>query len=150
MNPQPISENNETTQFGGFWIRVGAYFIDLVVLIVPTLLVSFLVVSVYATRGQAMIEIIDLISSLIIWWIYFAILHSSKWQASIGKKVVGLKVSDKSGNRISFARATGRYFATILSTVTFCIGYMMVGWTKNKQGLHDMIAETYVIRSENS
>lgn len=153
MNQQPTNEINGATQFGGFWIRVGAYFIDLVVLIIPVLLVSFLFRSVTPAADemeQAIVELMDSILSLIIWWVYFAVLHSSQWQASVGKKVVGLKVVDEKGNRISFGRATGRYFAEFLSALILCIGYMMVGWTKKKQGLHDMIAGTYVIRSENA
>ena len=153
MNQQPTSESNEATRFGGFWIRVGAYFIDLVVLIIPVLLISFLFRSVNPVADemeQAIVEFMDSMLSLVVWWVYFAVLHSSKWQASVGKKAVGLKVVDENGNRISFGRATGRHFADYLSMLIFCIGYMMVGWTKKKQGLHDMIAGTYVIRSENA
>ena len=153
MNQQPTGESNEATRFGGFWIRVGAYFIDSVVLTIPVLLISFLFRSVNPAADeteQAIVEFVDFIQSQIVWWIYFAVLHSSKWQASVGKKAVGLKVVDENGNRISFGRATGRYFAEFLSALILCIGYMMVGWTKKKQGLHDMIAGTYVIRSENA
>ncbi|MBP7827827.1 MAG: RDD family protein [Verrucomicrobia bacterium] len=153
MNHQPTNEMNEATQFGGFWIRVGAYFIDVVVLIIPLLLISFLFRSVTPAADemeQAIVEIMDSILSLVVWWVYFAVLHSSKWQASIGKKAVGLKVVDENGNRISFGRATGRYFAEFLSALILGIGYMMVGWTKKKQGLHDMIAGTFVIKAENA
>jgi len=62
------------------------------------------------------------------------------------KKALDLKVIDKNGNRISFGRAAGRYFAKIISGLTILIGYMMVDWTKRKKGLHDMIAGTLVIR----
>ena len=86
--------------------------------------------------------------NLIIWWVYFAVLHSSVWQASVGKKVLGLKVTDLEGRRISFGRATGRYFAGILSALLLCVGYMMVGWTQKKQGLHDKIAGTYVVKEK--
>ena len=153
MNQQPTNEINGSTQFGGFWIRVGAYFIDLVVLIIPILLISFLVRAVTPAADemeQVIVEVMDSILSLVVWWIYFAVLHSSKWQATVGKKAVGLKVVDENGNRISFGRATGRYFAEFISALILAIGYMMVGWTKKKQGLHDMIAGTYVIKSENA
>ncbi|MCG8345837.1 MAG: RDD family protein [Chlorobiales bacterium] len=152
MTQQPTNEINEATQFGGFWIRVGAYFIDAVVLMIPVLLISFLYRSVTLAADemeQAIVEFMDFSLKTIVWWVYCAVLHSSKWQATVGKKVVGLKVVDEKGNRISFGRATGRYFATFLSTLILGIGYLMVGWTKKKQGLHDMIAGTYVIRSEN-
>lgn len=153
MNNQQTNEIDVATQFAGFWIRVGAYFIDLVVMIIPVLLISFLFRSVTPAANeieQAIVEFMDSILSLIVWWIYFAVLHSSQWQASVGKKAVGLRVVDEKGGRISFGRATGRYFAAFLSALILCIGYMMVGWTKKRQGLHDMIAGTYVIKSENA
>lgn len=149
MNEIVSNEINEDTEFGGFWIRVGAYFIDVVVLIIPLLLISFLFRAASPANDQLEMAIVDLIDSflsLIVWWIYFAVMHSSEWQATVGKRVVGLKVVDENGNRISFGRATGRYFAELLSGLILLIGYMMVGWTKRKQGLHDMIANTYVVK----
>lgn len=151
MNETVSNEINEDTEFGGFWIRVGAYFIDLVVLIIPVLLISFLFRAVTPASDElelAIVDVMDSFLSIIVWWIYFAVMNSSEWQATVGKRVVGLKVVDENGNRISFGRATGRYFAEILSGLILLIGYMMVGWTKRKQGLHDMIASTYVVKAK--
>ncbi len=152
MNQQPAHEIQigQATRFGGFWIRVGAYFIDMIVLIIPVLLISFLFRSVIPVDDEVslmIVEVVDSILSLIVWWVYAAVLHSSEWQATVGKRVVGLKVVDVRGNRISFGRATGRYFAEFISALILFIGYMMVGWTQKKQGLHDMIAGTYVIKA---
>jgi uncharacterized RDD family membrane protein YckC len=58
----------------------------------------------------------------------------------------GMKVTDENGNRITFARATGRYFGEYLSALTLFIGYMMAGWTERKQALHDLLAGTLVVR----
>jgi uncharacterized RDD family membrane protein YckC len=58
--------------------------------------------------------------------------------------IFGMKVTDLHGNRISFARATGRHFAKILSTMILFIGFIMVGFTERKQGLHDILAGTLV------
>jgi len=80
-------------------------------------------------------------------WIYFASLESSASQATLGKRMLGLKVADLSGGRISFGRATGRYFAKILSGVILLIGYIMAGFTEKKQALHDMLAGTLVLRT---
>ena len=79
-------------------------------------------------------------------WIYEAVMESSSRQATLGKMAMGLKVTDEQGRRISFARATGRYFSKIISSF-FLIGYIMVGFTARKQGLHDMIAGTLVTRT---
>jgi uncharacterized RDD family membrane protein YckC len=74
-------------------------------------------------------------------------MESSSYQATLGKMVCGMKVTDLSGNRISFERATGRHFAKYLSGLILCIGYIMVGFTERKQGLHDLLAGTLVFRS---
>jgi uncharacterized RDD family membrane protein YckC len=73
-------------------------------------------------------------------------MESSSWQATLGKKAVGIVVTDLDGNRISFARAFGRYFAKLISLITLCIGYMMAGFTEKKQCLHDMICGTLVVK----
>ena len=79
-------------------------------------------------------------------WLYYALMESSKYQATLGKMAVGARVTDLEGNRISFARATGRYFAKIISGMILMIGYIMAGFTEKKQALHDMIANTLVIK----
>ena len=150
---QPTTEINEATQFAGFWIRVGAYFIDMVLLLIPNLLISFLYRSIApSTNAIEMVfrDIFPVCLSMIVWWIYYAVLYSSVWQASVGKKVLGLKVVGKNGDRISFGRATGRYASYVVSGLICGIGYMMIGWTKKKRGLHDMIAGTYVIKANNA
>ena len=79
-------------------------------------------------------------------WLYFAMLESGKSQATVGKRVLGLQVTDRQGVRVSFGRATGRFFAKLISALPFDIGFMMAGWTQRKQALHDMIADTLVVR----
>ena len=66
------------------------------------------------------------------------------------KKALGLSVTDLSGNRIGFGRATGRYFAKILSGLILLIGFIMVAFTQRKQGLHDMLAGTLVYKASPS
>jgi uncharacterized RDD family membrane protein YckC len=79
-------------------------------------------------------------------WIYYAALESSAWQATLGKKVLGLRVTDLAGNRISFARASGRFFGMILSGMILGIGFLMAGFTARKQALHDILAGCLVLR----
>jgi len=79
-------------------------------------------------------------------WLYEAFMESSSYQATLGKMIFGMKVTDLNGNRISFERATGRHFAKWLSGMILCIGYIMVGFTDRKQGLHDLLAGTLVRR----
>ena len=81
-------------------------------------------------------------------WLYHACLESSSAQATIGQRAVHLTVTDGSGQRISFGRASGRFFASLLSGVILGIGYLMVAFTQRKQGLHDMVSGCVVLRSE--
>ncbi|MGA9497765.1 MAG: RDD family protein, partial [Terriglobales bacterium] len=79
-------------------------------------------------------------------WLYEAFMESSSYQATLGKMIFGMKVTDLYGNRISFGRATGRHFAKWLSGMILGIGYIMVAFTERKQGLHDLLAGTLVRR----
>jgi uncharacterized RDD family membrane protein YckC len=75
---------------------------------------------------------------------YFSFLESSHWQATIGKKICGILVTDLNGNRLSISRAMGRYVAKFASAITLLMGFVMIAITSDRQGLHDMIAGTYV------
>ena len=98
---------------------------------------------------------IHLVRGIVIWtmflcagWIYEAAMESSSKQATLGKMALRLKVTDEHGSRISFARASARYFSKILSRMILMIGYIMAGFTARKQALHDMIAGTLVVRTQ--
>lgn len=84
--------------------------------------------------------------STLINWLYFALMESSGRQATLGKMALGIVVTDLNGDKIGFGRATGRYFAKILSGLILFIGFIMVAFTQKKQGLHDMIAGTLVVK----
>ena len=79
---------------------------------------------------------------LFIYWIVF---ESSVWQASLGKKILGIKVTTITGNRPTIFQAIARNLLKILSGITLFIGFMMAGWTSNKQALHDKISNMLVI-----
>jgi uncharacterized RDD family membrane protein YckC len=72
-------------------------------------------------------------------------MESSTSQATIGKMLMGIKVTDMNGHRISFARASGRFFGKALSKLIVYIGFIMAAFTEKKQGLHDILAKTLVI-----
>lgn len=135
--------------YGGFWIRVGAYAIDTVVMLIPVLIVRRLTFATLPSNmPYAFANFISSINQCMTWWVYFAVLESSTWQATLGKMVCGLIVVDEYDNRISLARATGRYFAQILSGLILGIGFIMVGFTRRKQGLHDFLAGTLVVKGQ--
>ena len=136
-------------QYGGFWVRVVAYIIDIVLLGLAGGVISVVFggASDLSDPASAPSLLLNLIS-LVLGVAYFAGLESSQWQATVGKKAMGLVVTDTNGNRISFLRALGRYFSKILSGLILGIGYIMVAFTERKQGLHDMIASTLVVKGE--
>jgi uncharacterized RDD family membrane protein YckC len=83
---------------------------------------------------------------VVLTWLYFAGLESSAWQATLGKRATRLQVTDRTGRRLSFGRATGRFFAKAISAITLLIGYLVAAFTPRKQALHDLIAGTVVVR----
>jgi uncharacterized RDD family membrane protein YckC len=142
--------------YGGFWIRVVAAIIDAIILRVVVAPVGIMFGGLGLAGGMmggiphigmgllgSGITIILLVFGS---WLYEAFLESSSYQATLGKMIFGMKVTDLAGHRISFARATGRHFAKWLSGMILCIGYIMVGFTERKQGLHDLLAGTLVRR----
>jgi uncharacterized RDD family membrane protein YckC len=119
--------------YAGFWMRVGAYILDSLILCIPCTM-FFFVLFIFAWPF--------LIVGI---WLYFGLQESSVYQATLGKRALNIYVTDMYGRRITFGQATGRYFAKILSGI-LCIGYIMVAFTERKQGLHDLLAGTLVMR----
>jgi uncharacterized RDD family membrane protein YckC len=146
-----------TTHYAGFWIRFVAVMIDALALgIVVWPISGILALMIGAAGNQVNMPGIGihLVRGIVIWslfifagWIYEAGLESSSKQATLGKMALGLKVTDEKGQRISFARASGRFFSKLLSRMILFIGYIMAGFTARKQALHDMIAGTLVVRA---
>lgn len=146
----------QTPNYASFWQRVGAYLIDFLLITAVTcpLGMAMGAFAAIAQRGGdegaqvmslAMQMIVNVIS-IVAGWLYFALLESSSWQGSVGKKVLGLRVTDEYGNRIGFGRATGRHFAKIISSLICLIGFIMAAFTEKQQALHDMIAGTLVLQ----
>jgi uncharacterized RDD family membrane protein YckC len=152
--------------YAGFWIRLAAYFIDGVILGIPfgllVIILMFLLggfglmmrrnpVDPRAAAALAGPLILGLLLGMLFFvglqWLYFAGMESSERQATFGKAAMSLRVGDLEGRRLSFAHATGRFFAKIVSgLIPLGIGYIMAGFTEKKQALHDMIAGTLVLR----
>ena len=123
--------------FAGFWIRLLAYVIDVVVLFI-LLVLADLAIRLAVDPVAFVLAIATLL--------YFPAMESSRGQGTVGKRVCGLIVTDSHMRRISFARALGRLGArVIVSALTFGIGYLMVAFTDRKRGLHDMLAGTLVL-----
>jgi uncharacterized RDD family membrane protein YckC len=79
-------------------------------------------------------------------WLYYALSESSPKQATIGKKLLGIQVTDMDGGRIDFQTASIRFFGKIISTALAGAGFIMAPFTPQYQALHDVIAKTLVVK----
>lgn len=130
------------------WKRLLAFLIDVIAMLgIYMVLGMILSLSLFfpVIRALPMIGFWLYGSLFFVSWIYFAVFESSSWQATIGKHVLGLKVTDLTGQRISFWRATARYFLKFLSRLILYIGVLMAFFTKRKQALHDKFSSTLIL-----
>jgi len=152
--------------YAGFWLRFVAYVIDA---LMCGLVIGFMIVVIAAIVGvgtfrqagghfddsdnpflaPAVIMLIFGLAFVLICaiWLYYALLESSVHQGTLGKMALGLIVTDMQGRRVTFGRASGRFFAKLITgLIPFWIGYIMAGFTQKKQALHDLIASCLVLK----
>lgn len=139
--------------YAGFWIRFLAYLIDTLIscaVFIPVgIILGLIIVASGSDPDSADMLMVRLSSnglSIVAGWLYYSLCESSSWQGTVGKKVLGLRVTDMNGNRIGFGKATGRHFGKILSGLILGVGFIMIAFTEQKQGLHDMLAGTLVVQ----
>jgi uncharacterized RDD family membrane protein YckC len=157
--------------YAGFWLRFVAHILDGLIIGLPVVIVVMIIAlssgfgafmhgipnppnppdpdEVASALGAAFfvgigfIVLVAFVGS----WLYYALFESSSWQATPGKKVLNIFVTDINGAPVSFGRASGRYFSKFITQlIPLGIGYMLAGLTERKQALHDMIASTLVLR----
>lgn len=135
-------------RYGGFWRRFVAFWIDGILLwLAGSLLQVGMGVDLFDRDFTDPRILFSNFLSMILGWLYCAMLESSPRQATLGQMVIGIKVTDLQLRRISFGRATGRHFGQILSAVILLMGFVMIAFTEKKQGLHDMLAGCLVVRA---
>lgn len=175
-NPDFVSDSPTISRYAGFWTRFAALLLDGIILYIPNAILSAIVFAVFGltplwqemeqlSRSGAPVDdgqatelmtrffaafvpsmILYTILSIVITWLYFALMESSTKQATLGKMACGIVVTDMNGKRISFGRATGRYFMKTFVSGILLIGYLMAAFTQRKQALHDLVAKTLVLR----
>jgi uncharacterized RDD family membrane protein YckC len=123
--------------YASFGNRLLALIIDTVILYCVNKLTGILFVKDRSAGWMA---------SAVIGWLYHSLQESGPAMATIGKRALGIKVTNLDGRRISFGQATGRYFAQILSCLILLLGYFMMLWDAKRQTLHDRMAGTLVVR----
>jgi uncharacterized RDD family membrane protein YckC/Tfp pilus assembly protein PilE len=139
--------------YAGFWRRVAARVLDHFIVFIPIYILTLVVVG--GVAGLTRVESGDAAPALLLSTVYllpllanffyFSLMESSSWQATLGKRALGIKVTDADGRRLSFPQAAGRWVAASLSYLTFYIGFAMAGLTERKRALHDMLASTLVV-----
>jgi uncharacterized RDD family membrane protein YckC len=145
--------------YAGFWLRFVAWFIDWIITIVISVLllgcIGGIIGGILGAQGANPTEIQSRILTIspylripaaLVGWLYYAIMESSSRQATFGKSAMGLIVTDVYGQRLSFARASGRFFGKIVSALILGIGFIMIAFTERKQALHDIMAGTLVMK----
>lgn len=128
--------------YAGFWRRVAAYYIDGILVMVAAVLILL------PFMFNESLAMIGGVVALVFYFGYFPVMHSSALQATVGKLLLGVKVTDRKGNRISIGRSLGRLLGMVLVSSIFSlgIGYVLAGVTERRQALHDLIAGTLVVR----
>ena len=155
--PPPVWDarpDGQPTGYGGFWSRFLAYLIDAILINVALGIIAAVVGGSMIPADPAKIDPEEFIAqmgpfqlvALVVTWLYFALMESSARGATIGKMILGLRVVDDRGQRISFLRATGRFFAKFISGIILLIGYIMAAFTDRKRALHDIMAGTLVVK----
>lgn len=168
----PVAQDPATSalqapfEYAGFWRRFVAYIIDSILIGIFWSPVQNLLMTRFGfdpaeieamspeqfSNPEALMELFSVVGlialiGLGVQWLYFGLMESSAKQATVGKMALGMKVTDEYGERVTFARATGRYLAKFVSAIIFMIGYIMAAFTERKQALHDKIAHTLVVRA---
>ncbi len=153
--------------YAGFWLRFVAYIIDYIIIYVVQSFIFIPILGIFGIsfasqmnnmEGMSEAEAMGMVASMmamagttallsaIIAILYWTFMESSKFQATVGKLVLGLQVTDVNGAKLDFVKALIRNVSKIISGMILFIGYIMAGFTEKKQGLHDIIAGTLVVK----
>lgn len=138
-------------EYGGFWIRFAAKFLDGMIQGMAMFIVTFFFGIIFAIGGgesEAGALILQLFMQAlgIGFGVFYTAFFIGKFAATPGKMICGLKVVMGDGTRVSYGRAVGRYFAEWLSGFTLAIGYIMAAFDDEKRALHDRICDTRVVK----
>lgn len=135
--------------YAGFWLRVAASLVDGFIVNLMFALLGFLYFWFFAKNNPSLSNSTQTVMGIfyfVIWILYFPFMES-RGGTTFGKKIVGIKVLNANGEPVGFLRSLGRNLAKIISALILMIGFIMAGFTKKKQGLHDIIASCLVVRS---
>jgi pSer/pThr/pTyr-binding forkhead associated (FHA) protein/uncharacterized RDD family membrane protein YckC len=138
-------------EYGGFWIRLVAYIIDAIILGIPMAIINTIAMAIILrnVRSMGMYTAASIFLMLIFTALSVAyiLIGWSKYGTTLGKRIFGLYVvDDETGRAPTMKKAFLRLVGYIVDGFTFYIGFLMIAFTADKRGLHDMIAKTHVIK----
>jgi uncharacterized RDD family membrane protein YckC len=162
----PAPAGVASANYAGFWLRLVAAFIDRLILLIPTGFLGFfafasMIPGLIRNQGNPRLALTTILPHAFVFllllvigsWLYWALLESSSWQATVGKKAMGLYVTDSSGAGVTFAQASGRFFAgrglgaiPYVGGLYYLVDCICAGLTERKQAVHDMIAGCLVLK----
>lgn len=145
----PPAINPVAPQFASFGIRFAALLIDQILFLCIEFAIFLLIFLGMASAGEEPtggVEFVLYIIGILLGWLYYAGLESSSKMATLGKSMLGLKVTDLQGQRIDFGRATGRYFGKFLSAIALCLGFILMISDPRRQTWHDKMAGCLVLK----
>jgi len=145
--PAGVAAASMPLVYCGFWRRFGSAVVDFAV-------VTPFTTAIEIVLGRRPFDPLEWDASwwgvqsllMALSWFYSALMESSRWQGTLGQQLLDIRVADGAGRRISFARATGRHFAQLLSVFTLGFGYVMIAFTRRKQALHDIVSGCVLVR----
>ena len=146
--------------YAGFLSRFVAFVLDylLISIIMGFVLALFLPAEFMAQGPEAFEYNDDYVRDLteaagpwqyvffLLWGLYNSLMHASNWQATLGKRAMGIIVTDVHGERLSFGKALLRFLGKLLSTMILFVGYLFALFTSRRQALHDLIAGSIVLK----
>lgn len=141
--------------YGGLWVRfLAALFDHALITLLPLWLVGLMIGdssdrgsiagTLGAMRDLGVVGVLIVVLGSVLTWIYFAALESSAWGGTVGKKIMGLVVTTEDGERVTFQRATIRFFSKILSALMIGAGFFLAAFTRKKQAFHDILSDCTV------
>ncbi|WP_241657870.1 RDD family protein [Anaerobacillus alkaliphilus] len=151
MEIEFINQDDKGYRYAGFWMRLWAYLLDLLVI---ASINGILITPLSAIGNFREVELaffnVEVILMAVVTFLYFLLL-TKKWGQTIGKRVLGLKVISQNEHTLTwtsliFREIVGRYILQAF-LITYTL-YGIVAFQKKKQGIHDLIGETYVIHDE--
>jgi uncharacterized RDD family membrane protein YckC len=149
LGRNPALRPSVVLKFAGFWRRAIAFLLDYLIGYIV-----FFPLAYHLLRPPKYMDMTNVRTFYFFYllggWLYYSLMESSSLQGTVGKLALRIKVTDLQGHRISFGKASARFWGKLISGLILGLGFFMAGWTMKKQALHDKMAGTLVILKKSS